>query len=166
MDTIINKVANSGLVVLNLEDYYPANQIEIIDLAQFLEQGLLLREKSFRETLKSKTWDHLNGKYVGIHCSTDAIVPTWAFMLLSLTVTPHAKKVMMGDAALVEHVLFQDAVQQIIAQDFKDAKVIIKGCSNLPVPITAYVTLANHLFPFVQSLMYGEPCSTVPLYKR
>ena len=166
MAEIINKIAQSPLVELNLEDYYPSATIQQLDISTYLDQGLVLREKPFRETLKQQNWSIYKDTYVGLVCSTDAIVPTWAYMLLTIYLEPLAKKIVVGNLQVVQAILFEDALSTINIEQFANAKVVIKGCSKLPVPEYAYVEITRKLRPVAQSIMYGEPCSTVPLYKR
>ena len=165
-EAIINKVANSGLVTLDLEEYYHPGERVVYDLKENLFQGLILREKDFREFLKNHDWSAYQGKNVAIVCSEDAIVPTWAYMLLAVKLEPHAHAFVFGDLTALENKLFYEALDRIDPEDFRDARVVIKGCSKHPVPTSAYVEITRCLKPVVQSLMFGEPCSTVPLYKR
>jgi hypothetical protein len=126
---------------------------------------LMLREKDFRQFIKDKDWSEYQDKIVGIICTADAVVPTWAYMLLSLALQPHAKRIFFGNLQEVENMLFSEKVAALNLSDYKDARVVIKGCSDKPVPINAYVQLSALLKPLAKSIMYGEPCSTVPLYK-
>lgn len=163
---IENKIANSGLITIDLEELYPKGERVSYDIAQNLWQGLALKEKDFREFIKTNNWGVYQDKFVAIHCSVDAIIPTWAFMLLSTALQPFAKKIIFGSLEELENNLFSEIISNIKTEDYVDARVIIKGCSNLPVPTSAYVELTNKLIPVVKSLMFGEPCSTVPLYKK
>jgi hypothetical protein len=163
---IINKVATSSLVTINLEDYYEAGERVLLDIKDQLYQGLLLREKDFRDFIKNHDWAQYQDKLVAITCSTEAIVPTWAYMLLSIALNPFAKKVVFGSLLDLEIELFRTALKKINWSDFKDAKVVIKGCSKVDVPVAIYVDTVNQLKPIVSSLMFGEPCSTVPLFKK
>ncbi len=163
---IVNKVANSGLVTLDLETYYDVGERVVYDLKDNLFQGLILREKDFREFLKTHDWEQYNGKNVAVLCSEDAIIPTWAYMLLTLQFTPETRLVVAGTLEDLERWLFYDALNRIDPEDFRDKKVVVKGCSKFPVPLSAYVDITRILQPVVQSLMFGEPCSTVPLYKK
>jgi hypothetical protein len=165
-DIIINKVAGSGLITLNLEDYYHAGERVEYDLKDNLFHGLILKEKDFREFLKQHDWSQYAGKNVAIICSADAIVPTWAYMLLATHLEPYAHLFVFGDLATLETILYQKALSRIDMAAFKDARVVIKGCGHLPVPTYAYVEITRLLKPYVKSLMYGEPCSTVPIFKR
>ena len=163
---IINKVAESGLLEINLEDYYPKGERVLLDIKEHLFQGLILKEKDFREFVKTESWNKYKDKFVAITCSADAIVPTWAYMLLSTSIQPFAKNVVFGDLKTLETVLFTQALSKINPEDFRDKKAVIKGCGNLPVPESAYVELTRILTPVAKSIMYGEPCSTVPVMKR
>ncbi len=165
-ENIVNKVASSGLITLNLEDYYPQGERVVYDIKDNLFQGLMLREKDFREFIKEHDWSQYQDKYVAITCSVDAIVPTWAYMLLANKLAPYAKEVVFGDATHLESLLFHQAIKQIPIQEYADQRVVIKGCANLEVPVAAYVELTKLLSPVVKSIMYGEPCSTVPIYKK
>ncbi|MBA3900001.1 MAG: DUF2480 family protein [Bacteroidetes bacterium] len=163
---IINKVEQSGLITLNLEDYYPRGERVLLDIKNQLFQGLILREKDFREFAKNHDWQQYQGKFVAINCTEDAIVPTWAYMLLAAELEPYAEKFIFGDLKTLETVLFIEALKNIDLAPFQDERVIIKGCSKYPVPESAYVELTRLLRPVVKSLMFGEACSTVPLYKK
>lgn len=164
-EEIINKVANSGLITIDLEEYYPKGERVVFDIKPLLFQELILREKDFREYIKNNDWSVYQNKFVSVICSADAIVPTWAYMLISIALEPYAKKVVFGNLETLETVLFNEVLTKIDYESYKDQRIVIKGCSNLPVTTHAYVELANKLRPFAKSIMYGEPCSTVPLYK-
>jgi len=163
---IINKVAESGIVTIDLEEYYPKGERVLFDIKDLLFQGLILKEKDFREFIKSEDWDKYKNKYVAITCSADAIVPTWAFMLLAIHLEPVAKKVVFGNLETLETILYNDIFSKINIEQYKDTRIVIKGCGNLPVPKAAYVEITRLLRPVAKSIMYGEPCSTVPLYKK
>lgn len=163
---IVNRVAKSGLVTLDLEDYYHTGERVVYDLKDNLFMGLILREKDFREFLKIHDWSQYAGKNVALTCSEDAIVPTWAYMLLTLQLQPYANSLVFGSLQDLEEKLYFDAIAQINPDDYRDGRVVIKGCSKVPVPTAAYVEITRVLRPVVQTLMFGEPCSTVPLYKR
>jgi hypothetical protein len=164
-DLIINKVANSSLITIDLEEYYDHSERMVYDLTQNLYEGLLLREKDFREFIKTHDWEQYRDKNIAVMCTADAIVPVWAYMLLAAQLAPIAKKVVYGSLEELENVLFKDAFAKIDIAQFQDAKVVIKGCSKFPVPISAYVEMTRLLQPVASSIMYGEPCSTVPIYK-
>lgn len=165
-ESIINRVANSGLVTIDLEQYYHPGERVIYDLKDHLFQGLILREKEFRQSLKETDWTFFKDKNVAIICSADAIVPLWAYMLVAIHLDSYANMVVLGNLDELENRLFQECLAKIRAEEYKDAKVVIKGCSRFSVPGYAYVEITRLLIPYVQSLMFGEPCSTVPLFKR
>lgn len=165
MEEITNKVANSGIVTIDLEEYYQDGERVLLDIKPLLFQELILKEKDFREFIKNEDWSKYQNKLVAVTCTNDAIVPTWAFMLISLALEPYAKKIVFGNLEQLETILFEEALNKINFSDYSDARVVIKGCSNKPVPTNAYVKLTAGLKPFAKSIMYGEPCSTVPLYK-
>ena len=165
-ENIVNKVAQSGLVSLDLADLYPAGERYFYDIKDNLFHGLMLREKDFREFIKNEDWNKYKDKYVALVCSADAIVPTWAYMLLAAQLEPIAKKVVFGNLETLETILYSEILNQLNIDEYKDARIVIKGCGNLPVPKAAYVQITSMLRPVVKSIMYGEPCSTVPLYKK
>lgn len=165
-DEIVNRVARSGLITLDLEELYPKGERVLYDIKDNLWEGIALKEKDFRAFLKTNDWSIYQDKYVALHCSVEAIVPTWAYMLLSTKIAPYAKKVVFGNLDQLEDMLFDEAVGKLQLQDYQDAKVVIKGCSDKAVPPSAYVKLTALLQPYAKILMYGEPCSTVPLWKR
>lgn len=163
---IENKIANSGLVTLNLEDYFDAGERVLLDIKPWLFMEMILKEKDFREFVKLHDWSSYQGKNVAFFCSADAIVPTWAYMLLAVNIQPFANRYVFGSIDTLNTVLYQDALQKINPDDYKDLRLIIKGCSDVPVPVSAYVEITNKLLPVVKSLMYGEACSNVPIYKK
>ncbi len=163
---IVNRVDKSGLVTIDLEEYFNHGDRIIWDMADWLFQGLILREKDFRAGLKEVDWSKFDGKNVAITCSADAIIPTWAYMLVATGLEGHAHKVVMGSLETLEYALFDEAISGIDRDSLSGARVVIKGCGKLPVPDSAYVRLTMYLKPVVASLMFGEPCSTVPVYKR
>ena len=165
MEEIINKVTNSVLEVFDLEDYYPSGIRAQIDISQWLLEGFLLREKDFREALKNHDWSQYQDQYVAIHCSTDAIVPTWASILVAIQLAPFAKKIINGSFEDLDSALYEEILSKIDFSIYQDKPVIIKGCSKKPVPMRAYILAAQYLQPFARSIMYGEACSAVPLYK-
>ena len=166
MEEIINKVGNSTLEVFDLEDYYPNGIRTQIDISQWLFEGFLLKEKDFREALKNQDWSQYQDHFVAIHCSTDAILPAWASVLVTVCVSPYAKQAVLGTISDLETSLYQDILSKIDYKKFQDKPVILKGCSKKPVPESAYIFAIQHLQPFAKSIMYGEACSAVPLYKR
>lgn len=163
---IVNKVEQSGIVTVDLEQFYPKGERVLFDIKDLLFQGLILREKDFREYIKNEDWSKYKDKYVALTCSADAIVPTWAYMLLATNLEPFATQIVFGDLEVLETVLYNNILNQLNIDDYKDARVVIKGCGDLPVPKAAYVQLTKLLRPVAKSIMYGEPCSTVPLYKK
>jgi hypothetical protein len=163
---IINRVINSALITFDLEEYYQSGERVLLDIKDQLYQGLILREKDFREFIKSHNWSAYQDKYVAITCSEDAIVPTWAYMLLTSALQPFAKTVVFGSLEELEKNLYTAILSGIDWTQFKDQKVVIKGCSKVAVPTTAYVEATRYLRPYASSVMFGEPCSTVPVYKR
>ena len=166
MEEIINKVANSVLEVFDLEDYYPNGTRTQIDISQWLHEGFLLKEKDFREALKNHDWAQYNNQYIAINCATDAIIPAWATILVTVYVSPFAKKVVSGSLSDLETALYQDILSKIDYSIYQDKPIILKGCSKKPVPESAYVIAVQHLQAVAKSIMYGEACSAVPLYKK
>ena len=164
-DEIINKVANSILVVFDLEDYYPKETRAQIDISHWLLEGFLLKEKDFRAHLKNHDWSQYQDQYVAINCSTDAIIPAWASILVAVQLAPFAKKIIDGTLEDLNASLYEELLRNIDFSIYKDKPVIIKGCSRKPVPMRAYILAAHYLHPFAKSIMYGEACSAVPLFK-
>jgi len=165
-EEIINRVNQSGLTQIDLEDLRLAGDRIFIDIKDQLFQGIALREKDFRAFIAEQDWTSYQGKHVAVGCSVDAIIPTWAFMLLGVSLTPYVKTLVFGNLTDLEKVLFEKALSKIKPEDFQDAKIVIKGCSKESVPTDAYLKITQLLQPVAKSLFYGEPCSTVPLYKR
>lgn len=165
-EEIINRVANSKLVTIDLEDFYLSGPRTVFDISDWLFEGLLLREKDFREQVKNHDWSQYQDAYVALCCSTDAIIPSWAYLLLTTQLNPFAKKVVIGNLDLLETILYVDIINNIDVTSFEDKPVIIKGCSNKPIPETAYTLLISKVQPVAKSIMFGEACSTVPLYKK
>jgi hypothetical protein len=166
MEEIINKVANSALEVFDLEDYYPNENRFQIDISNWLIEGFLLKEKDFREALKNHDWSQYKDSLVAIYCSTDAIIPAWASILVTIHVAPFAKKVVSGNFDDLNNSLYQEILSKLDYTVYKDKPIIIKGCSKKPVPESAYIIAAQYLQPYARSIMYGEACSAVPLYKK
>jgi hypothetical protein len=165
-DNVINKVAKSGIININLETFYPQGERVLFDIKALLYEGLILKEKDFREFVKNEDWSAYQDKYVALICSEDAIVPTWAYMLLATHLTPFTKKVVFGDLETLETILYQELLNKLPINTYKDARVVIKGCGDLPVPVAAFVEITRLLRPVAKSIMYGEACSMVPLYKQ
>lgn len=165
-ENIVNKVALSGLVTLDPAQFYPKGERVVYDIKDNLFHGLMLREKDFREFVKGHDWAQYQDKYVAVTCSADAVVPAWAYMLLANRMAPYAKEVVFGDADVLETVLFTKQMAGMDVEQYRDQRLVIKGCGDIPVPVSAYVELTKKLTPVAKSLMFGEPCSTVPIYKR
>ncbi|PWK20351.1 uncharacterized protein DUF2480 [Xanthomarina spongicola] len=165
-EEIINRVTNSALMVFDLEDYYPEGKRIIIDIKDWLFEGFVLREKDFREHVKHHDWTQYKNCFVALYCSTDAIVPAWAYMLIILELEPYSKKTIIGDLDSLETSIYQDIINNLNLETYKDKPVIIKGCSKKPVPVNAYLMVTNRLKPIAKSIMFGEACSSVPLYKK
>ena len=165
-DEIINRVANSKLMVVDLEDYYPKGQRTVFDIKDWLFHELVLREKDFREYVNQHDWSQYQDHYIALTCTSDAIVPAWAFMLLTMHLQPYAKKIVVGNLEQLETSIYQDIIQNLETNAFVDQMLIIKGCAHKPVPANAYIMLSQKLKPLAKSIMYGEACSSVPLYKR
>lgn len=165
-DEIVNRVAKSPLVTIDLEEFYPEGSRQGIDLSQWLYEGVILKEKEFRASLKEYDWSSHKDAFVYLHCSTDAILPGWAFMLVAMHLAPYAKKVVEGTVNDLERSLIEESIRDIDPSEYEGKPVIIKGCTHKPIPQEAYVTLALHLKDSARSIMYGEACSSVPLFKR
>lgn len=165
MSEIINRVANSPIATIDLENFYRKEDRVIFDLKDFLYQGLVLKEKEFRAALKEFDWSSLVGKLVAITCTEDAIVPNWAFILVGTYLGKHDVEYVVGDLMALEQFLFEKELVKIDIASFQDRPIVIKGCSKFPVPLYAYGRVTSLLQPYAKSIMYGEPCSTVPLYK-
>ena len=165
MSEIINRVANSPIITIDLEAYYRKEERVVFDLKDYLFQGLVLREKDFRAALKDLNWEDYKGKLVSIQCTEDAIVPVWAFILVSTYLTKHQIEHVIGDMAALEQYLFEKAISKIDSDEYKDRPVVIKGCSKYPIPMFAYGRVVSLIQGKAKSIMYGEPCSTVPLFK-
>ena len=163
---IKNKVAESGIFSLDLEEYYPKGETALFDLKDHLFMGLILKEKEFRETLKNYNWEQFRDKYVAITCTADAIIPVWAYMLVASYLAPVAKDVVLGDEKELHRTLFLKNLAAINIQEFTDKRIVIKGCGETPIGEFAYAEITKLLLPVVKSIMYGEPCSTVPIYKK
>ncbi len=165
-DEILNRVAASKLVTFDLEDYYPKGDRVLLDISDWLYEGIILREKEFRLAVSDHQWENYQGAFVAMHCSTEAIIPGWAYMLITTRLQPFAREVVIGDLELLETVLYKKVIDQLEVGHLKDKPVIIKGCSHKPVPPNAYVWATEKLQGVAKSIMYGEACSSVPLYKK
>ena len=165
-EAIINKVANSGLITIDLENYIPSGDIATFDLKDHLFMGLILKEKDFREGLKKMDWSIYNNKYVAITCSADAIIPAWAYMLVITFLRDRAKDSYAGTPEEFQKHLFLKQIAAIDVNQFADQRIVVKGCGDSTIDSYAYAEITKHLLPVVKSIMYGEPCSTVPVYKR
>lgn len=166
MDEIINKVEKSGLITLDLEDFYPKEPRMLFDLKDYLYEGLVLREKEFRENLSKLDWKMYENAYVAVTCTSDAIVPSWSYLLIANYLTGVAKLISFGTLEDLERDIFTEIIDKMDVDSYKDKKIIIKGCSRKPVPQNAYLQLIQKLKPIASSLMFGEACSTVPIYKK
>jgi hypothetical protein len=165
-EPIINKVAESGLITLDPETYYPKEEQVLFDLKDHLFMGMILKEKDFREALKNIDWAQYQDKNVGITCSVDAIIPVWAYMLVASYLQPYAKEIIMGNDKDLQRSLFLKNLSTIDVNAFADKRVVIKGCGETPIPDFVYMELTRMLRPVAKSIMYGEPCSTVPVFKK
>ncbi len=163
---IINKVAESGIITINLEDFFPKQDVVVFDIKPWLFRELILKEKEFREALKNAEWFAYKEKIVGITNTADAIIPMWAYMLVASYLQPLAKEVLFGDEKFVQQTILVRNIENMPVADYYDKRIVIKGCGDITVPEAAYIAITNKLRPVVKSLMYGEPCSTVPVYKK
>ena len=163
---IVNRVAKSKLRTIDLEEFYPSGKRSVIDIKKWLFKELILKESEFREELQNYDWSQYKDHYIALTCSSDAIIPSWAYMLITTYVIPFAKKVVVGNIELLETAIFQDIITQLKPDDYNNLPVIIKGCSNKPIPETAYTQLIEKLQPIAKSIMFGEACSSVPLFKK
>lgn len=166
MEGLVNKVAESGIITLDLEKFYPSQELMELDLKDFLFMEMLLKEKDFREKLEAADWIQYNGKIVAVHCSTDAIIPMWAYMLVSSKLKGVASEVYFGNKSTAIEKAMEKNILSIHEEEYKDKRVVVKGCGDIEIPPSAYLMISQKLIPVVKSLMYGEPCSTVPVYKQ
>ncbi|MEI6865762.1 DUF2480 family protein [Flavicella sp.] len=166
MEEIINKVTNSKLVTIDLEDYYPKGDRVLFDIKKWLFQELILKEKDFRESLEQFDWSSLSNCYVALTCTADAVIPSWAYLLITTKAAPFTKHIVVGDLNLLESSIYQKIIDNFDTDHIKDKPVIIKGCANKPIPTSAYTQLIEKILPIANSIMYGEACSTVPLFKK
>jgi len=165
-DEIINRVANSKLMVIDLEDYYPEGTRVLFDIKEWLYEEFVLREKEFRAYVKVHDWSQYTGQYVAITCSSDAIVPAWAYMLIALELQSYAKYTVLGNLEDLEKAIYQEIINKLDISIYKDSPVIIKGCSKKQIPDAVYIMISNRIKTVSKSIMFGEACSSVPLYKR
>ncbi len=165
-EEIINRVAQSKLKVVDLEELYPKNPRVSIDLKEWLFEGIALKEKDFRATVANHDWTQYQNCFVAVNCSNDAIIPDWAFMLVAIHLQPYAQKIGAGNLETLETIIFQDLISEFDVSVYENLPVIVKGCSHKPIPLNAYVQLTNKLQKVAKSIMFGEACSSVPLFKR
>ena len=165
-DVFVNKVSESGLITLDLEDFYPKEETAVFDMKDYLFMGMILKEKEFREAMKNLDLSPFKGKNIALTCSADAVIPMWAYMLAASYLEPVANEVVFGDQDFLHKTLFLKNISKINAEDYLDKRVVIKGCGELAISETAYVAITNLMRPVAKSIMYGEPCSTVPIYKK
>ena len=165
-NVIINKVAESALTSIDLEEYYPKGETAVFDLKDHLFMGLILKEKDFRVALQNYDWEQFRDKNVAVTCTADAIIPMWAYMLVESNLQPVAREVVFGEEKDILNTLLLRNMATIKGEDYTDKRVVVKGCGDVAIPEAAYVEITNKLRPYVKSIMYGEPCSTVPIYKR
>ncbi len=167
METIIqNKVAESGITTIDLETFYPKGDIAVFDIKEYLFMGLILKEKDFRLALQNLDVEIYRDKYVAVTCTADAIIPMWAYMLIASTLQPIAKDIVFGNEATTINSIIIKNLSHLNAEEYTDKRVVVKGCGDIQIPETAYLEITNKLRPFAKSIMYGEPCSTVPIYKK
>jgi hypothetical protein len=165
-EEIINKVATSALVQLDLENFYPKGEVAVFDLKPYLFMELILKEKDFREALQKADWSSYQNKIVAVTCSADAIIPIWAYMLVASYLEPVADRVIFGDEkAAVQQILLEN-INKLDAEEYTDKRIVVKGCGDLPIGESAYMAITSKLRPVAKSVMYGEPCSTVPIFKK
>lgn len=165
-EEFVNKVTESGLISFDLEEFYPKGEIKTFDLKEYLFMGLILKEKDFRAALLTTDWEQYKNALVAITCSADAVIPMWAYMLVASYLQPIAADIVFGDEKKLISTLLLKNLAAVKGEEYLDKRVVVKGCGEVDIPETAYVEITNKLRPFVKSIMYGEPCSTVPIYKK
>lgn len=165
-DAFVNKVAESGLISFDLEAYYPKGEIKRFDLKEYLFMGLILKEKDFRAALQTTDWEPYANTHVAITCSADAIIPMWAYMLVASYLQPIAANVVFGNEQKLISTLLLKNLSAVKGEEYTDKRIVVKGCGDVSIPESAYVEITNILRPYVKSIMFGEPCSTVPVYKK
>ncbi|MBV9962564.1 MAG: DUF2480 family protein [Parafilimonas sp.] len=165
-EMIVNRVEASGLITINLEAFYPKEPIKIFDLKDYLFRGLIIKEKEFREALKNTNWNEFENANVAVTCTADAIIPVWAYMLVATYLQPFAKNIVLGNEEKLTEIILLNNINSIDVEEYKEKRAVIKGCGDIKIPDSAYFAITNILLPHVKGIMYGEPCSTVPVYKR
>ena len=163
---LLNKVAESGLVTINLEAFYPKEEIAVFDLKDFLFMGLILKEKDFRAAMQATDWENYRNKNVAVTCTADAVIPVWAYMLVAVNLQPLAKNIFVGNEAALIDTLILKNIDAFNVDEFAGKRIVIKGCGDLSIHESAYLAITTKLRPQAKSIMYGEPCSTVPVYKK
>lgn len=167
METVfVNKVAESGIITIDLSEFYPKEAVAVFDIKDYLFMGLILKEKDFRASLEAVDWSIYADKNVAVTCSADAIIPVWAYMLISVYLQPVARNIIFGSEESIQETILLDAIKSIDASIYEDQRVVVKGCGDIDIPASAYLCITNKLRPFAKSIMYGEPCSTVPVFKK
>jgi hypothetical protein len=165
-DEIVNKVSQSELLTLDLENFFPKESIRIFDLKPFLFMELILKEKDFRTALIAEDWTAFKDEIVGVYCSADAVIPVWAYMLVASYLQPFAAEVILGDENAVLRQIITQRIHSVNPEDYRDKRIVVKGCGDRPIGDFAYLEITKLLRPVAKSIMYGEPCSTVPVYKK
>jgi len=166
-EEIVNRIAESGLITLDLEQFIPEDQnIAVFDLKDYLFMGMILKEKDFRSALTEHDWDQYQDKYLAVHCSADAIIPMWAYMLIASYAQPFAKEIIFGSTNELKNQILVRNITALNVNDYDQKRVVVKGCGDFPIAESAYLEITKKLRPHVKSLMFGEPCSTVPIYKK
>lgn len=165
-EKIINRVSNSSLITIDLEELYPTGKRISLDIKDWLFEGIILKEKDFRASIKNHDWSIYKDSFVALTCSEDAIIPSWAYLLISAELAPFANKIVVGGLEVLETIIFSEIIQNYNTERFKDKPIIIKGCTNKPIPPSAFSMLIYKLHPIAKTIMYGEACSTVPISKR
>lgn len=165
-ESIVNRVAESGIITLNLEDYYPKGEIDVFDLKDHLFMGLILKEKDFRAALLATDWSKYQNKNIAVTCTADAIIPVWAYMLVASYLQPFANEIFFGNKEELIAGVLQKNINAVDANTFADKRIVLKGCGDVKIPESAYLAMTAKLRPYAKSIMYGEPCSTVPVYKK
>ena len=165
-DEIINRVAASKLVTFDLEEYYPAGRRVVLDIKEWLYEDIILKEKDFRAHVADHDWEQYQNVFVAMYCSSDAIIPGWAYMLVTTALQPYAQQVVLGDLEVLETAVYKSIIDKLDVSEYKDKPIIIKGCTNKPVPPNAYLWVTFKLQKVAKSIMYGEACSSVPLFKK